>query len=120
MVTVAASDVGEVYQSNTAPLLEFAFLQANGASARDITGYAAWCTFWTAGAAAPHVIRAARISDPTNGLVRYELQGDEYATLGECLFQCTIMQTALNTGDDNGYFERSTQAIRRRVIAKAD
>lgn len=115
MVAVTESDVREVTQGDTAPPLEFAFLGADGATSRDLTGYAAWVTFWEAGAAAPHVIRQASISDAVNGMVRYDLQGDEYVTVGYCIFCCTIYNGASMAG-----FETTTAPIRRRVLAKAD
>ena len=59
------------------------------ASARVLTGYAAWIEFWYLDSD-PHIVRAAKV-DGANGLTIDVLQGDEFTMPGEVNAQFGIM-----------------------------
>jgi len=107
---------GTVYQNDTGPVLEFLFLQQDGRSVLDLTGYCGWVSFAYPGAA-PHIVRAAQM-DAVNGIVRYFPQGDEFTTVGDILFQATAMLVDAPAGVDRAFFEVSHPLIRRRVVSK--
>lgn len=96
---------------------EFLFLQENGSDIRDLTGH--WCevAFWIADAA-PHVVRAGTVDVP-NGLVRYELRGDEYTAVGEVVQSVTVANPEYGgTSTGVGFFESSFPVVRRNVRRK--
>jgi hypothetical protein len=106
---------GTVYQNDTGPVLEFLFLQQDGQTVRDLTGYCGWVSFAYPGSA-PHVVRAGQV-DAANGIIRYFPQGDEFPTVGDILFQATAMLVDA-AGTDRAWFEVSHPLIRRRVVTK--
>jgi len=84
--------------------LEFLFMEEDETTPRDLSGFAAWVSFWHP-EAAPHVVRAA-VVDGSNGIVTYELRGDEFDAIGEVLSTVTISDPA------TGSFETSFPIVR--------
>lgn len=109
----------EVYVGDTGPVLELLITEPDGYTVRNLTGFSAWVSFWFTGDTEPRVIRAAKVYDGANGLVRYYFQGDEYATTGDCIFQATIMSTEWGgSSSGRGFFQSSTPVMKRRVLAQ--
>lgn len=104
MSLVQANAIQEVYVGDK-KALEFSFLKEDGLTPRDLTGHAAEVSFWHEDLA-PHIVRAATV-DPVNGLVKYDLRGDEFDSVGEVLVTATVLSP--------DFFASSFPLVRRLV-----
>ncbi len=68
--------------------LSYQFLKASRVEVQPLTGHAAWATFAYVGVA-PHVERAALV-DEANGIVIYDMLGDELPTDGTVELYYTV------------------------------
>ena len=99
-----------ILQGDTGPVIELSVQDQDGATAINLTGYAAWVTFWIPGSATPKTIGQGYIFDAANGLARYQPSSTDQDTAGDLAWQWTLM-------DPNG-FESSSPEFRRSIIAK--
>ncbi len=97
----------EFFVGSAGQTLSF-LLMADAKTARDLSGFGAWVTFWYEDEV-PHVVRAARVDGP-NGLVTYELRGDEFARKGVVFAQATVMSP------QQGFFEHSSEIVPLQVL----
>jgi hypothetical protein len=107
---------GYVYRGDTGSVLDFLFDQEDGVTARDLTGYHGWVSFWYPGAGV-HLTRAGIVISE-DGILRYLPRGDEFPALGDVRFQATISANDIGYGTNRGYFKLSHDVIRRRVVPR--
>ena len=87
-------------------------LMGDPTSPRTLGGFAAWVTFWYPDATESHVVRAASV-DEGQGLVIYELNGDECPRPGMVFAQPTVMSA------EQGFFEHSGEVVAIKVLPAA-
>jgi hypothetical protein len=85
---------------------------------RDLTGYAAWVSFWNPDTA-PHIKRAATF-DAVNGLVYYTFLGDELTAEGWTYCQATVQLTDwyIGTAPGRAFLSTSTDIVKIRTMRR--
>jgi hypothetical protein len=107
--------VRTVERGSVSSMIRFGVVEADLVTVKDLTGYAAWVSFSYPGAA-PHVMRAATLSNASSGIVLYATQGDEFPTVGMCRMQLTLSAADTGIGVSRGFFDESLQEVRREVM----
>lgn len=97
----------EVHVGDSGRPISYLFKDATGITFRNLSGYAAWITFWYPDAA-PHVVWAAKVA---GAVTTYVLRGVEFTIVGDLLAQFTVMDTA--TG-----IRTSSEIFRFKVMRK--
>ena len=109
-----------LYQNDTGPVLQPLITDVDEVTIINLTGYAAWISFWVPGFT-PHVVRAALVTG-ASGLITYTPLGDEFATLGELRYQATAMHPDYTenaaTGAARGYYRFSGPVCSALVVRK--
>lgn len=106
MATLQWQEPIDVRVGDSGKVRSFLVTEADSSTVRNITGYAAWVSFWYQGAV-PHVVRAAPV-DGSNGKIKYRFQGDEFPTAGTVYCHWTIAAPDYDaTALGRGYFQLS-------------
>jgi len=117
---ITYTQVLTLYQNDTGPILQAAFLELDENTVVSLVGYGGWFSFWVPGAA-PHIVRAAAVNGAL-GLVTYTPKGDEFASLGDLRYQATVMHPDYtenaSTASGRGYFTLSGPVCRAVVVRK--
>lgn len=101
----------------TLPIIELLVTRLDGETVVNLSGYAAYFTFWYRDDPVT-VVRAGYIYDAANGLVRYEFYGDELPTEGELRYQCTLYNRGtINQENPQEYCEVTSPVFVRKVLA---
>lgn len=116
MATLQWDEIKIVHVGDSAPDMWFFVPGADGVTPENLTGWAAAVSFWYADADSPHVVRQALV-DNVNSLIKYQLQGDEFPTVGEVYFQWTGIPPAEAALASRGFFKMSGPVMRRTVLA---
>lgn len=108
-----------IVKGSTAPILQEVITEDNQVVVRNMTGWDAYVMFWYAGATAPHVVRAAVVRDPLNGIVEYEWEGDEIPTSGYLLYQFVFGLVGSTDLSVQEWGQISSGVFRREVLEAA-
>jgi hypothetical protein len=118
MTNLMPEQILEMHVADVGRTLSFLITKSNRKEVRNLTGYAAWVSFWNPDTA-PHIKRAATF-DAVNGLVYYTFLGDELTAEGWTYCQATVQLTDwyIGTAPGRAFLSTSTDIVKIRTMRR--